>query len=161
MQGLLIDKIAKQNIPHYKGIYEINKIPYPTPNTTSAYIVNTLMSNSDKMWGHWFALIVTENQVKLLDSVGIYSIKHTFLKQYLKYLGRPIVTNVIPLQPIYSPNCGIYCLTFLYHQLVMKNTNFYSFINLFHSDTQSNDDIVCNMFKKNFRMKCSDVVLNV
>ena len=87
--------------------------------------------------------------------------KNAHFKKYIEKLEKPIITNKKPLQAIYSPNCGVYCLVFLYHQLALKHT-FTEFLNIFYNNNKDyNDNIICKMFRSYFNNECKNVLLSI
>lgn len=159
MQSTDIENIGKKYIPYFKGVWDINQIPVPE-KLPAAIVVNTLTSGSNKIIGHWFSMIIEDEYIKILDSAGIYAIKSIHLKKFIARIEKPVITNKKPLQAIYSSNCGVYCLVFLYHQLALRN-NFTDFLNIFNNDKDYNDNIACNMFRTYFHNECSNVLLSI
>ena len=151
-----LEMLGYSKIPNFIGTYDIDYMPQIIKKLPAAFIVNTLKRDSKTKIGHYFAVIIYKTSVSLFDPLGLYSLKLSCLKQYLDKLGLPIHANNKQIQLLYSPNCGIFTLVFLYLQMV-KKLSFETFMSLF-SHMYDTDSYICYLFKLYFNHKCKSFI---
>ena len=159
MESKTVRALGQKYIPNFIGVYNIDNIKIPN-KLPAGYIVNVLSKKTPShVIGHWVGIVITNNEVYLLDSEGKYALKKYCLKKFLNRIGKPIRTNFFRIQHKNSTSCGIYALVFLYHMLVLRKS-FKSFLTLIMKKP-SNENLICKMFKSYFKYKCDDVKVDI
>ena len=135
-------RLAKK-IPNFRGVYPVDRLPIPS-KVPAVFIVNTITSDSRVRMGHWIAIVVTDLFVYVMDSIGHHTKRNRYLINYLRKIGKPLITNPYDLQPPQSIYCGIHCLIFLYKYVTLKTT-FTDFIRDV-KQLENSDQYVCSKF---------------
>lgn len=110
MNTLEIYKIAMVQIPNFKGVYPIDKLPNLIDLTQgSSIIVNTHTHNL--AGEHWIAVYVSVSHVLIFDPLGIFYPR--LLVNRLRNIGKPIKFNKVMIQNPRDTSCGHYSLLWL------------------------------------------------
>lgn len=124
------------------GVYAADRIPR-TLSLPAAIVANT--DASDKSGSHWVAFYVDKNAfATFFDSYGFPPSSPFHLERLKKNCAR-FQCNRKKLQSVDSQVCGEYCIMFLYH--MCSGISLRSFVNLFSSNTRSNDRTVSKFYK--------------
>ena len=134
--------LQKYNI--FKGTYAANTVPLNNLKETQAFIVNT--QTNDKQGEHWTVLIVNKSKCIFFDSFGFELLNLSILES-LKNLGVKFYKyNTRPVQPLFSENCGYYCIAFILSYI--NNMEFSDFMNNFSSNKLLNNSICYKFIQK-------------
>jgi hypothetical protein len=105
--------LADKYVPHFKGVYPLDKIPPSrTMKAPSNFIINTHTANLGGE--HWLAVSYLKGGfVFAFDSFGVYYPR--ILRAYLESLrrSRKVHYNTIQYQEIHEQTCGLYCVAWL------------------------------------------------
>ena len=134
--------LSKYNI--FKGTYAADKVTLNNLKGTQAFIVNTQTNN--KPGEHWTALIVNKSRRIFFDSFGFELLNLSILDS-LKNLGVKFYRyNTRPIQPLFSENCGYYCIAFILSYI--NNIEFSDFLSNFSSNKILNNSICYQFIQK-------------
>ena len=113
-----LQKIGKQRIPSFVGVYPLDKMPRVLSKCGANYIVNTHTHNLPGE--HWLAVCYRKGEgiIHAFDPFGLFYPK--LFKQSLLRYGLPVRYNRTKYQEIYERTCGHYCLSWL---MIMNNEN--------------------------------------
>ena len=129
----------------FKGSFLADRVPILKVKKTQAFIINT--AKNEKEGEHWTALLVEGNKCSFFDSFG-YQLLNVKVLNSLKNINiiQYQYSNV-PIQPIFSDNCGYYCIAFILSYL--KGFSYSEFLNLFSNNANENNNI-CYKFIQNY-----------
>lgn len=145
MNTYQIEKILKTNMltrKYFLGVFSRDELPfiYKYP---CCFILNTDPSN--KPGEHWLAIYYDENQnAEFFDPAG-YDPSRYRLLTYLDKTSKSWKFNNQRLQGFFSELCGQYCILYLITRC--GNYSLKTFINMFTTDYDKNDDIIRKKFK--------------
>ena len=101
----------------YMGCFPCNHIP--TPRTyPSALVVNH--EPSHKGGSHWVGIYFNNaHELFYFDPLGVKP--NECIEHYIKINAfTNIIYNNLPIQPLLSPHCGLYCVIFIYLMCIGK-----------------------------------------
>lgn len=132
----------------FKGVYPRDLLPAPSDkpciiiaNTDSSYEIGT----------HWVAFYFTSHGPNYyFDSYGLYPSQLEFESYLLKYSRNNWMYNCKQLQGVTSDVCGHYVSLFTY--CMSKGYSIQDFLNLFSTNVEKNDVIVCKIMQS---IKCT------
>ena len=104
-------KLGKKYVPHFKGVYPLDKMPKSLV-APSNLIINTHTHNLPGE--HWLAVSYQKGgRVFAFDSFGMYY--PSILQNYLRRLKRscPVSYNRFQFQEVHEKTCGHYCIAYL------------------------------------------------
>ena len=111
MNGFQIATILN-NIPVtkllFQGIYTYDNVPKFLPNKNSIYVINTLSQYDSHEIGHWILIVIKNNVLFFLDSMGNkpnfygFNISNCFES----FPRRKVVVFSRPVQNEFSLVCG-------------------------------------------------------
>ena len=161
MNGFQIATILN-NIPVtkllFQGIYTYDNVPKFLPNKNSIYVINTLSQYDSHDMGHWVVIVIKNNVLFFLDSMGNkpnfygFNISNCFES----FPRRKVVVFSRPVQNEFSLVCGAYVIVFAY---IMCKYGKISFIkSKFGRNTCRNDIVVLKFLYKliGFNNRCND-----
>ena len=98
----------------FQGVYAIDCLPsdvkYPC-----AIVINT--DTCEGVGKHWTALYIDSFKCGVyFDSFGLPPIHGDHLVDFLRHHTVKWTYNPVPIQPVFSLTCGLYCLYFLHQQ---------------------------------------------
>jgi hypothetical protein len=111
MDSREVEKICKKHVPHFVGVYPLNKLPSAL-RPPANLIVNTDTNNLPGE--HWLAVSYqTGGIVYAFDPFGFYYPQN--LKIYLSHLRRltSVKYNRVQYQQFTEQTCGLYCIAWL------------------------------------------------
>lgn len=112
-----IDEYGKKFIPHFKGVYPLDKFPSHIC-IPSALIVNTDTHNLRGQ--HWIAISYENGGIVFaFDPLGIYYPRYLMEKLH-RLPHQHVIYNTIMYQHPLETTCGLYCLAFLQHRATIN-----------------------------------------
>ena len=111
MDSYKVNILGKKYIPHFGGVFPLNKLPQAL-RAPSNFIVNTDTYSSPGE--HWLAVSYQKGGiVYVFDPFGFYY--PPLLKMYANKLRRvvPVIFNRIQYQGLVEQTCGLYCIAWL------------------------------------------------
>ena len=134
--------LRKYNI--FRGTFSANTVPLINLNETQAFIVNT--QNNNQPGEHWTVLIVNKSRCIFFYSFGIELLNLSILDS-LKNLGVKFYRyNTKPIQPLFSENCGYYCIAFILSYI--NNIDLSDFMYNFSTNNILNNSICYQFIQK-------------
>ena len=130
-----------------------DELKFSKPSPISNFVIN-LESSSQGNGSHWLALCIKNKDCSYFDSYGMLPPEEiiAFCK---KIKGSHLSYNTKEIQSMTSSTCGLYCFAFIFYlnYKFKKNVdNIYtkssSFSDLFSNDTNINNNILKNFYKK-------------
>jgi hypothetical protein len=145
---LLLTRCSKRTT-----VLACDELPEEKPVANTAFIVN--LQESWRRGNHWIVLyIVDDHHVELFDSL-VTSAERTniYISNFIK-MFRSFEKNAgTKLQDSVSESCGLYCVYFIYHRCMKKNSMKKIIRKLFTDDPLMNECLViafCNkLYNKN------------
>lgn len=142
---LVTNKLTKKL---FKGVYPANKL-LNIKIKSGFYIANTSPESSKGL--HWVCFSVKPKCIEVFDSSGVLFYKNKYFKKFVNKCNRKVIFNKQMIQHNKSNICGQYCVVFAL--FVAKGWDLCKFLKLFSvSNLQQNDQIILNIFNKNFNM---------
>ena len=131
-----------------RGCYAADRIPCRV-ELPAALVLNT--DPARKSGEHWVAVYINNKGYgTFFDSYGLPpSSEHH--RYRLRRLCKRITYNKLRMQSYDSQVCGEYCVMFLHH--MCNNRTLRAFCRLFSGDTQRNDAIVTEFYRKILKKK--------
>lgn len=136
----IIDIINKLDIKNFMGVFSKDQLP--KQQKKGYYIIN-IQNENDGDGTHWTFFYIGRHYSLYGDSFGIAP-----PEEVIKYCKKPILYNETTLQDIQSPNCGWFCIYFIY--MLSKKKEFNDIINEFSKDPKNNDNILNYKIQKIF-----------
>ena len=121
----------------FKGSFPADRVPILKVKKTQAFIINT--AKNEKEGEHWTALIVEGNKCSFFDSFGYQLLNPKVLKSLKNIDIIQYQYSNASIQPIFSNNCGYYCIAFILSYL--KGFTYSDFLNLFSNNVIENNNI--------------------
>jgi len=105
-------KLGKKYVPHFRGVYPLDKMPKSLV-APSNIVINTHTHNLPGE--HWLAVSYQKSGlIYAFDFFGLYY--PTLLQNYLQRLKRrsgPVKYNRTQFQEVHEKTCGHYCIAYL------------------------------------------------
>ena len=110
-----INYLGKKYVPHFVGVFPLNKMPSVLPRVGANFIVNTDTHNLPGE--HWLAVSYKNGGfIHAFDPFGFFY--PLLFKQSLHRYGKPIKYNTTRFQDVSEKTCGQYCISWL----IIKNS---------------------------------------
>jgi len=153
MDGLTLDTLMKKEnhvAPFFEGVFAADTLPRSLHKRPALLIANT--DPITKPGQHWVAFYIGKNgEGEFWDSYGMPPIVPNH-KKFLNRLCKKWTYNHTSLQSLDSEVCGEYCVLYLVHRA--HGYSLHTFRKkLFCSDTEKNDQVVRQHFKRMFGYK--------
>ncbi len=124
----------------FKGTFPADKVSILKVEETQAFIINT--EKNDNEGDHWTALLVKGNNCVFFDSFGYQLLNMKVLKSLKNIDIIQYQYSNVPIQPIFSGNCGYYCIAFILS--FIKGFTYSEFLNLFSYNVTENNNTCYN-----------------
>jgi len=146
MNTLEINRIIKNNPilnKYYCGIYPSDLLP-DNPQKPCYFVVNT--DPAYLPGKHWIVIHIDKfGKIEYFDSFGRAPLQRNFVEFIQKY-GKSFIYNKEQIQSNTSTTCGKFCI--LYIAFRANGLSMKEIISLFSTDTEYNEMLLKNLYKK-------------